>query len=339
MAPAVLNERLRCTIAGRKNRRSRPPQQNRSAEKCSDSRHHREDHRSWFLGYARAFRVGRMGVYLSSCGRYYCSRLWQLAWTLPSKLVNGCIATMTPVSTRSKSTARSNERISRSSQLKLNHISFVVQMMAPGIGGTRGDPLQERTRSLRNFDPDSEQSRKALQFLKDHHTFIDPTLPVYELAMRASPVVTFEPGVAKVAPALSVQLRRGSTDAASAEFGEARFAVLVKAVAALHRAGVPVVVGTDQAVPGHSVHRSMELFVDAGFTPMEALQAATIVSARAMGIDKETGTIEAGKQADLVILGGNPLDNISNVRKTEQVMQVGVLFDCAALWKSAGFLP
>src|SRR6516225_4195359 len=220
---------------------------------------------------------------------------------------------------------------------QINHISYVVQMMAPGIGGTRGDPLQERTRSLRNFDPDSEQSRKALQFLKDHHTFIDPTLPVYELSMRASPVLTFEPGVAKVAPALSAQFRRGSTDAASAEFGEARFAVLVKAVAALHRAGVPVVVGTDQAVPGHSVHRSMELFVEAGFTPMEALQAATLVPAKAMGIEKETGTIEPGKRADLVILDADPLENISNIRRTDKVVQGGEIYDCAALWHSVGF--
>jgi len=222
---------------------------------------------------------------------------------------------------------------------QINHISYVVQMMAPGIGGTRGDPLQERTRSLRNFDPDSEQSRKALQFLKDHHTFIDPTLPVYELSMRASPVLTFEPGVAKVAPALSAQFRRGSTAAASAEFGEARFAVLVKAVAALHRAGVPVVVGTDQAVPGHSVHRSMELFVEAGFTPMEALQAATLVPAKAMGIEKETGTIEPGKRADLVILDADPLENISNIRRTDKVVQGGEIYDCAALWHSVGFQP
>src|SRR5262249_59361462 len=115
-----------------------------------------------------------------------------------------------------------------------------------------------------------------------------------------------ERGVATVAPALSGYWRRGSTDAASAEFGEARLAVLVKAVAALHRAGVPVVVGTDQAVAGHSVHRSMELFVEAGFTPMEALQAATLVPAKAMGIEKETGTIEPGKRADLVILDAAP---------------------------------
>jgi imidazolonepropionase-like amidohydrolase len=105
--------------------------------------------------------------------------------------------------------------------------------------------------------------------------------------------------------------------------GEARFAAYMKAVAALHRAGVPIVVGTDQTVPGHSVHREMELYVEAGFTPMEALQAATTVPTRVMGLEKEAGTLEPGKRADLVILGANPLENTSNIRRTEIVIKDG----------------
>ena len=74
-------------------------------------------------------------------------------------------------------------------------------------------------------------------------------------------------------------------------------------------------------------------------TPMEALQAATLVPAKAMGIEKETGTIEPGKRADLVILGADPLENISNIRRTDKVVQGGVIYDCAALWRSVGFQP
>ena len=59
----------------------------------------------------------------------------------------------------------------------------------------------------------------------------------------------------------------------------------VAIVGMLHRAGIPIVAGTDQTVPGHSLHREIELYVQAGFTPMEAIQAATIVPARAMGLD------------------------------------------------------
>jgi len=223
---------------------------------------------------------------------------------------------------------------------QINHVQYVVQMMAPGIAGGRGK-LQARADAFHGFDPDSEPSRKALQFLKDHHTVIDPTLTVYEMFQRTGrkPLAAFEPGVAKVAPALATQLRNVGPGAAAADLGEAQFAASLKAVAALHRAGVPVVVGTDQSVPGHSVHREMELYVEAGFTPMEALQAATLVPAEAMGMAKEVGTIQPGKRADLLVLGANPLENISNIRRTEKVIQGGVIYDCAALWRSVGFQP
>jgi hypothetical protein len=224
----------------------------------------------------------------------------------------------------------------------INHIVYVVGMMDPkssGRGG--GTDTQQRLAALRSFDPDSEQSRKALQFLKAHNTLVDPTLTVFEMFMRTGKRAfeSLEPGVRKVAPALATQLRNVGPGPAGAELGEARFAVCLKAVAALHRAGIPIVVGTDQTVPGHSVHREMELYVEAGFTPMEALQSATVIPARAMRLDKEAGTIEPGKRADLVVLGANPLDNISNIRKTERVMQAGVFYDCASLWKSVDFQP
>ena len=63
--------------------------------------------------------------------------------------------------------------------------------------------------------------------------------------------------------------------------------------------------GTDQAVPGHSLHREIELYPQAGFTPLEAIQSATIVPARVMRLDKELGTVEVGKPEDLILLDGN----------------------------------
>jgi imidazolonepropionase-like amidohydrolase len=72
-------------------------------------------------------------------------------------------------------------------------------------------------------------------------------------------------------------------------------------------------------------------------TPIEAIQAATIVPARVMRIDKESGTVEVGKRADLVILAGNPLENISNIRTARLVVAGGALYDCARLWAAAGY--
>ena len=113
----------------------------------------------------------------------------------------------------------------------------------------------------------------------------------------------------------------------------------METLAALHKAGVTLVAGTDQAVPGYSVYREIELYVQAGFTPMEALQAATIVPARVMKVDKESGTVEAGKRADFDILDANPLDNIHNIRTVHQVVANGILYQSAPLWESVGFKP
>ena len=225
---------------------------------------------------------------------------------------------------------------------QINHITYVFAILDPDLQRLqREGNLNGALENVKQFDGKSADAQKAIAFLKEHHTVVDPTVPLYEIFMRTgrTPLAQMEPGVAKVAPQLAEPLKNLGSNPNNAELREAIFAAYVKAIGALHRAGIPVVVGTDQAVPGHSVHRSMELFVDAGFTPMEALQAATVIPARAMGVEKDSGTIETGKRADLVILGANPIDNISNIRKTERVMQNGVLYDCAALWKCVGFLP
>jgi imidazolonepropionase-like amidohydrolase len=110
-------------------------------------------------------------------------------------------------------------------------------------------------------------------------------------------------------------------------------------VGELHKAGMPIVLGTDLVVPGHSIHRELELAVRAGLTPLQALQAATIVSARALGLDREAGTLVVGKRADLVLIQGNPLDRISNVRNVRWVVTNGRSFSPAPLWRSVGFQP
>ncbi|HEU4533102.1 MAG TPA: amidohydrolase family protein, partial [Polyangiaceae bacterium] len=146
-----------------------------------------------------------------------------------------------------------------------------------------------------------------------------------------------EPGLAKMPREL-----QGMLGGVRPEVAAERAAVFDKYLALvreLHRAGVPVVAGTDIAVPGHSVHREIELYVRAGFTPMEAIQAATIVPARVMRLEAEAGSIEAGKRADLVVVDGDPLADIGNVRKVSLVVTRGRAYDPTTLWKLVGFTP
>jgi len=72
---------------------------------------------------------------------------------------------------------------------------------------------------------------------------------------------------------------------------------------------------------------------------MEAIQAATIVPARVMGVDKELGTVEPGKRADLIILDANPLESIHNIRTVKFVITNGTMYNCGELWSSVGFKP
>ncbi len=96
----------------------------------------------------------------------------------------------------------------------------------------------------------------------------------------------------------------------------------------LHRAGVPFLAGTDtpagvNVLPGVSLHRELERFVDAGYTPLEALQTATINPARFLDKSRDLGTVEKGKIADLVLLDANPLDDIRNTRRISAVVANG----------------
>jgi imidazolonepropionase-like amidohydrolase len=185
-------------------------------------------------------------------------------------------------------------------------------------------------------DLDSPKTKHVIELFKQHGTAFDPTLAYVEMFVhpKATPIATFEPGFSKLPREYAEHLEQGGGGAPPGALSS-----LLSVVGALHHAGIPIYAGTDVIVPAHSVHRELELFVKAGFTPMEAIQAATIVPARAMKLDKEVGTIEKGKRADLIIVDGDPLQSVSNIRKVSLVITKGRVFECARLWQAAGFQP
>ena len=224
-------------------------------------------------------------------------------------------------------------------QDQINHISYIADIMHSPVpeNATRAD----RRNAIINIDLNSPESQKALAFLKDHHTVVDPTIALYELftGTTAKPPASFEPGINKLPAELAQPLTDVEPPNKNSEVREKVFQKEVAIIGALHRARVPIVAGTDQSVPGHSLHREIELYVQAGFTPMEAIQAATIVPARVMSLDKELGTIEKGKRADLILLNADPLADIHNTRNVEYVITNGSMYHTAELWQSVGFKP
>jgi len=181
----------------------------------------------------------------------------------------------------------------------------------------------------------------TIAFLKRHGTVMDPTQSWNELLGHAAgtPIALFNPGVNKIPAPLNRLFANAGAANIDAAAARSRVERGLRVVGALHAAGVPVVVGTDEGLPGHSVHREIELYVEAGLTPMQALQSATIVPARAMKLDHELGTIEKGKRADLAILDANPLERIQNIRGVRWTVTGGRMLEAAALWKSVRFEP
>jgi len=190
-----------------------------------------------------------------------------------------------------------------------------------------------------NGQSGSDASKAQIAFYKAHGTVMDPTQSWNELSGRpaATPLESLMPGVTRLPAPLArmfASMSAGNGDPA---------AVHARQLASLHLlkdavdAGVPVVAGTDKGVPGFSLQREIELYVEGGMTPLQAIQAATIVPARAMGLAGETGTVEVGKRADLVVLAANPLDRIDAIRTARWVVTAGRLYECAALWRAAGY--
>ena len=215
---------------------------------------------------------------------------------------------------------------------QLSHLNFVMSAFFPK------EPRDDMQLSI---DLNSPDSKHALRVFKEHATVIDPTMAVLELMIRPMnmPIESFEPGLLRVAPELNEQITKKGAPAEQAEGIRLVMNTLLQTIGGLHRAGVPIVPGTDVGVPGHTLHRELELYVKAGLTPMEAIQSATLTPARVMKLEKEVGTIEPGKRADILILDGDPLENISNIRKIRFVLTQGRLFDCGELRKTVGFKP
>lgn len=190
-------------------------------------------------------------------------------------------------------------------------------------------------------DFNTGDARRQIALFKQHRTVFDDTIALYENFYHPSWVAyaTLEPGVLKVAPQLAEALSSPGVSGGQAAPAKASFDAMLATVRELHRDGLRIVAGTDQNIPGYSLHRELELYVQAGFSPMEAIEAATRVPAEVMGLDKTVGTIEAGKRADLLLLDADPLADIHNTRRIVKTISAGAVYDPAPLWESVGFKP
>jgi len=219
---------------------------------------------------------------------------------------------------------------------QINHISFELPYFTRTILGQDAKPDRSRPPVL---ELDGPRVNDLVSTFQAHHTVLDPTVALYEMFLHIEPLKQLEPGIAHLPPQLREALDSPPATGDRAAVADARWKAMLASLRLLHAAGIPVVAGTDQAIPGYSLHRELELYVEAGFTPLEALQAATIVAARAVGVEKESGSLDVGKRGDVLLLDSDPLADIHNTRAVWRTVSKGAVYDPTLLWQSVGFLP
>jgi len=170
-------------------------------------------------------------------------------------------------------------------------------------------------------------------------TFIDPTLVIYSMipvwvddsqfeAHHADPRLIYIPqGTRDWYLGADTNPYRGEDFPLSAEHFEDNLEILNTLIFELNQAGVPLLLGSDSfgtLVPGFSAHRELELMVEAGLTPYQALRTGTVNVAAYLEESDHAGTLEVGKRADFILLSENPLIDITNARTVEGVYTQGV---------------
>ena len=193
------------------------------------------------------------------------------------------------------------------------------------------------------MDLDAVPVGEFISLLKEKGTVIDPTVTIFDSMFRHRSG-DLDPSYAMIADHMPPSVRRGMlagemdiNDANAARYARSAEALL-EMIAKLHAAGVPLVAGTD-AMAGFTLHRELELYHRAGISNADVLKIVTLESARIAGKAAEGGSISVGKQADFVLLAGNPLDDISAVRKPVAVFKGDRWFDPALLYEAVGIRP
>ena len=193
------------------------------------------------------------------------------------------------------------------------------------------------------FDLAGKPARDFFALLRRKKTVVTPTVDAFEdlLVGESGKVI---PGLEPVVNRLPVQTRRSFLRGGlpvppdKRPTYRASFDKVLAMVKALVDARIPVMVGTDH-IAGLMVHHEMELFARAGIPTAKILQMTSIDAARALRLDKQFGTIARGKRADLAIIDGDPLADITSIRRVTRTMRAGVLYPSAPLYEAIGVLP
>ncbi len=186
------------------------------------------------------------------------------------------------------------------------------------------------------FEPEGQPAQELFEVMKQKNIANDPNLVVYRNMAGNSSFLSEEQGEEmKAVPSFLMEGWQQELGSGTLPISQESIHHMMRFVKAAYDAGVPLLVGSDLAnpntLPGLSLHQELELLVQAGIPPLIVLRMATHDAAEWLGILQEVGTVEPGKQADLVILNKDPMENIRNTRDIHSVIQAGKVVDRTSL--------
>ncbi len=227
---------------------------------------------------------------------------------------------------------------------EITHINWIIMQAMPDsvIAASNGIMRFEGPgRYAKDVNLDAEPMKSMIATMAAKKIANDPTLVTFEglyVPDNGDLSPAYAPFAGTMPPATERGFRSGGfavpKDLTRADY-RASFAKMQQLVVKMYRAGVPIVAGTDGS--GIEIIRELELYVEGGLTPAEALTTATINPAKLVGQAAKTGSIKVGKVADMVLVDGDPSVRIGDLRQTRTVMLGGKLLDADALRTAAGF--
>ena len=238
----------------------------------------------------------------------------------------------------------SAEQAVRAGYDEIQHINMVFLNF---LAGDREDTRQQIRFTLYGdeagkLDLKSEEVQSFFALLKENNVSVDPTAAIFDTSLRhlaGTPDPTFAAVVEHLPPSIArsmynVEMNKRGEEEAWLLSAENQAAMLK----ALHDYGIQLVPGSDN-IAAFTVHREIELYAEAGIPVADVLRIATLDSARITGVADRKGSIEVDKDSDLILIDGNPFEDISAIRRAVLVMKGDTLYRPDDLYQSIGVKP
>ncbi len=225
------------------------------------------------------------------------------------------------------------DEIQHVNMLALNFLSDTIDTRQP----LRFTMVAEHTHKL---DFESEKFKNFIKLLKEKSVVIDPTVSIFD-GMFTAKAGEANPSFTTILERLPLDVQRDYYSGGlpipkgKEQQYKASYNKLLGIVNELYKNGITIVPGTD-AMAGFGLHTELENYVKAGIPTSEVLKIATSVSANVAGVSQTLGSIEEGKLADLILIDGDPLANISDIRKVALTIKDGNIYSPKKLYEAIG---